>query len=127
MIVLDTHAWLWWMTGNGSLTAAAAAAIDVADTIGVSAVSVMELATAVRRRRVTLDREVTAWVRQASDRPRVGVIPITREIAVRAGDLEGLHGDPADRIIVATALMTHARVVTRDARIREFKGVRCIW
>jgi PIN domain nuclease of toxin-antitoxin system len=60
--------------------------------------------------------------------PGVRLEPVTPEIAVGAARLEpGLHGDPADRLIVATALAVGAPIVTRDAQIRNSKLVETVW
>ena len=58
MILLDTHAWIWWRADPGRLSAPAAALIATTDRIGLSAISVWELAMLVRRGRISLDRDV---------------------------------------------------------------------
>ena len=65
MIVLDTHAWIWWRADPGRLSAPAADVIVAADRIGLSAVSVWELGMLVRLGRISLDRDVARWVRHA--------------------------------------------------------------
>ena len=65
MIVLDTHAWIWWRADPGRLSVSAARAIADADRIGVSSISVWELGMLIRRGRISLDRDVAHWVRQA--------------------------------------------------------------
>lgn len=127
MIVVDTQAWVWWVTGHERLSRPARAALDVAEAVGVCSISIMELANTVRRGRLTLDRELPVWIRQATQRQRVAVLQLSSEVALRAGALEWGHGDPADRIVVATALQTQSPVVTSDRHIREFKGVQSIW
>lgn len=129
MIVLDTHAWVWWVSEPDRLSARARAAIDYARTIGVSPVSAWEIATKAARGRLRLDRDVRVWVAQALARPRVELAALTAEIAVAAGRLgdDGFHGDPADRMIAATAIALGAELVTRDERIREHPGVRTLW
>ena len=71
MIVLDTHAWLWWVAEPARLSRPARRAIDEAEAIVVSAVSAWELAMLVGRRRISLDRDISAWVRQALGSARV--------------------------------------------------------
>jgi PIN domain nuclease of toxin-antitoxin system len=128
VLVLDTHAWIWWAGAPRKLSAAARRAIDEAETIGVSAISCWEVATLVRRARLVLDRPASDWVALASVLPRLSVVPIDAKIAVAAGSLsESFHGDPADRLIVATALASKAALVTRDRSIRESRAVACIW
>lgn len=128
MIVLDTHAWIWWATRDARLSRAALRAIEAADERGLSPVSCYEAARLVVRRRITLDRDVDVWIEQALRRPGVRVLDATPQLLSRAAQLDGaMHGDPFDRIIVATALLHGAPVVTRDDRIRAWGGVRTIW
>jgi PIN domain nuclease of toxin-antitoxin system len=129
VIVLDTHAWLWWLAEPARLSRTARRAIDEATTIGVCAVSAWELTMLVRRRRISLDRELATWVRQALAHTRVVSCPLTAEIAVAAGLLDGggFPGDPADRFIYATAQTLRAQLVTRDEAIRGFDAHGTVW
>ena len=129
MIVLDTHAWIWWVSEPSLLSDRAATAISQSKTVGICPISCWELSTKVANGKLTLDREVTVWVKQALTRARVNLVPFSAEVAVRAGQLGkmGFHGDPADRIITATALEHRAPLVTKDRRISEFSLVQTIW
>ena len=129
MIVLDTHAWLWWVSEPDSLSHVARNAIDQTETVGICPISCWELATKVSKGKLTLDREVRVWVRQALAHRRVTVLDISPDIAVTAGGLGGMgfHGDPADRMIVATAMHHGVGLVTKDHRIRSFDRVHTIW
>jgi PIN domain nuclease of toxin-antitoxin system len=129
VIVLDTHAWLWWIAEPSKLSRAARRAIDDAETIGVCAISAWEVATLVRRRRISLDRDVATWVRQALASARVTPQPLTHEVAVAGGMLDGdaFPGDPADRFIYATARAHRVPLVTRDERIRSFDARNTVW
>ena len=129
MIVLDTHAWLWWLAEPSKLSRAARQAIDEADAIGVCAISAWELGMLVRRGRISLDRDVGAWIRQALAPRRVVAHPLTPDVAVAAALLDGdrFPGDPADRFIYATARAHRARLVTRDERIRAFDAHTAVW
>ena len=129
MIVLDTHAWLWWVAEPGRLSPAARQAIDAAETIGVSTFSAWEVTMLVQHGRISLDRDVATWVRQAlAPEPVVKLAP-TAEIAVAAGllDAEQFPGDPADRIIYATAKAAGAALVTRDEALRRFDARTAVW
>lgn len=129
MIVLDTHAWLWWVSSPEMLSPAARDAMEGARSLGISPISCWELATKVAQGKLRLDRELDVWVHQALARPRLRVAELLPEIAVAAGQLgaEGFHGDPADRMIVATTLHHDSLLVTKDQAIREFKTVRSVW
>lgn len=128
MIVLDTHAWLWWRDSPERLSADAREAIDAADLIAVSSISAWELATLVRLGRIELDREVGVWVRQALAHPRLEARAVTPGLAVEAGSLgPGFPGDPADRIIYATARRERAPLVTRDSALRDLDERLTVW
>jgi PIN domain nuclease of toxin-antitoxin system len=129
VIVLDTHVWLWWVSDPDRLSSAARSALDYSRRIGLCPISCWEIATKVANGRLELDRDVGVWVSQALAKPALEVLPLTAEIAVAAGrlGLEGFHGDPADRLIVATAREHGVPLVTKDAAIRGFPGVQTIW
>lgn len=127
MIVLDTHAWIWWANGDGQLSKRARREIDAADARGVSAVSCYEVARLAVRGRVQFDRDVATWIQQALAQPRVVALDVTPEICTAAALLTDFHGDPIDRLLVATATTHDARLVTKDRRIRASTAVRSIW
>lgn len=128
MIILDTHAWVWWVASPEKLSRAARRAIDEADDIGVCLISCWEIATLVRRKRLGLDRGTLEWVRQALALPRVELVPTTPEIAVSAGELPAaFRGDPADRLIVATTLALRGAVVSKDDWMRKSSLVQSVW
>lgn len=128
MIVLDTHAWVWWVTKPSKLGKKARKAIESASEVGLSAISIWELAMLVTRGRIRLDRGTTEWVRDALDVQRLRVLPVDAAVALTAATLgDAIHYDPADRIIVATALDTGRPLVTKDAAITDSGIVRCVW
>ena len=128
MIVLDTHAFLWWRDEDPRLSAAALAAIEGSDRIGVPTACCLEIATLDRRGRITLAGGATKWIRTALADPRVEEIPLTSEIALAAGELpESVPGDPVDRVIYATSRATGSPLVTRDRRIANHDPRRVVW
>jgi PIN domain nuclease of toxin-antitoxin system len=127
VIVLDTHAWLWWVADPAKLGGRGAAALAATPRIGVPATCCLEVAAAVARGRVVLDRDVSEWLESALSLPRTVLLPLTPRVAVQATTLGDFHGDPADRIIVATAILEACPIVTKDRRIRRHKGVTSIW
>lgn len=128
MIVLDTHAWIWWLSDPGKLSEPARERIETATDIGVAAISCWEVAMLTSKQRIRLDRDVLTWIHQALRRPGVQLVPLTPAIAVAATQLAAeLPGDPADRMIVASALHLDADLVTRDRALRAFGKVRTVW
>ena len=119
-IVLDTHALLWWLAQDGRLSKRARRTIDEAPLVGVSAISMWEVAMLVAKQRVELDRPVAVWANDLSTTPGVAVLPIDGSTAVAAGELVEFHGDPADWLIVASTLAARARLVSKDDRIRSW-------
>ena len=127
MIVLDTHAWLWWLSDPSHLGRTAAKRIEETDRIGIAAVSCLEVAAAVAKGRIGLDRGTLEWLQQALAAPRVELLPLTPAVAVKATLLGRFHGDPADRLIVATAILESAVLITKDRRLRTYEGVSTVW
>lgn len=131
MIVLDTHVFVWWLMQSPKLSAGAKREIRRATrlrSIVVSAVSIFEIATVVRRGRLQLGTTVELWLDAARSLPELHVEPVTDQIARLAGGLaDSFHGDPADRIIVATAMTLQAKLVTADDRLRRSRQVETVW
>jgi PIN domain nuclease of toxin-antitoxin system len=128
VILLDTHAWLWWHSDQDRLSPPAQAAIDEGDRVGVSVFSAWEVAMLAARGRILADRDITAWIRQALAHPRSVTMPLTPEVAAAAALLDSPDlRDPADRIIYATAREAGARLITRDRAMHRFDAARALW
>ncbi|MFT5430011.1 MAG: PIN domain nuclease of toxin-antitoxin system [Myxococcota bacterium] len=129
VIVLDTHAWIWYVADPDRLSEPARLAIAGASSIAVSPISCWEIATKAARGKLILDRDVDVWIRQALACDRVELTPISASIATQAGLLgnSGFHGDPADRILAATAMAAGTCLVTKDAQIQAFEPVQTVW
>ena len=126
MIVLDTHAWIWLNDDGKRLSAIAHEAIQRERVLGVSPISLWEVAMLSERGRVELNRPLEAWLERACVQPKIRILPITAAVAARTEHL-AMHGDPADRIIVATALVHQCALVSRDENITEANIVKAIW
>ena len=127
MIVLDTHAWIWWTSSPAALSKRARAAIDAGGDLIIPAISCWEVAMLVAKKRLELDRDVLVWLRQALAQPRIELAPLLPEIAARSAALGEFHGDPADRLIVATAIHHRAMLVSKDERVRATDLVDVVW
>lgn len=131
MIVLDTHAWVWWAADPGRVSRRAQDLIQASlaeGSVCVSSISCWEVALLAKRGRLDLTMDVADWVARSEALPFVKFIPVDNHIALRSVSLpEPLHNDPADRIIVATALSLGATLVTMDRRLRRYRYVKTIW
>ncbi|ELX11186.1 PIN domain-containing protein [Janthinobacterium sp. HH01] len=131
MIMLDTHALIWWRDSSARLspTATAAIAQEVqGGKIGISAFSFWEIALLVEHNRLRLPLDLASWVAAVEAIDRMRFIPVDNEIAVTSVRLPpGLHKDPADRIIVATAMLLDIPIVTADRKIHAYPHVQTIW
>ncbi len=131
MIVLDTHVWVWWVGSPESLSKSARETIENAiheKNIYVSSISVWEVALLASVNRLKLNVDVADWVAMNESLPYLSFVPVDNNIAVKAVRLaEPLHKDPADRIIIATAIILGAELVTKDERIRNYPPVKTIW
>ena len=123
LILLDTGALLWLRLVDRTLGNNARREIERAwqsNEVAVSAISFREVATLVNKGRIRLADDLHSWRREHLDQGVVE-IPVDGEIGIRAVELVDFHADPADRLIVATALAGH-RLVTSNRRILEWPG-----
>jgi PIN domain nuclease of toxin-antitoxin system len=131
LIVLDTHAWLWLCLEPGRLSAAAARAIRESMGTGglaIASITLWEVAMLVARGRVVPQGTPETWLRALVDRSDVVVKEITPTIAAMATHVpEDFPGDPADRLIAATARAEGAPLVSRDGGLRASRLVHTIW
>ena len=131
MIVLDTHAWIWWVSNPDQLPKTANRLIAKAaddQAIFISSISAWEVAVLVARDRLQLTVPVGDWIAASQALPSVHFVPVDNDIAVRSVLLPGnLHNDPADRIIIATAITRNAVLITKDQKIRAYPHVRTAW
>lgn len=129
--VLDTHAWLWWVTKDRRLSRRAKTAIDRAAARGdvyLSTFSIWELAKKFEKGQLALDRPLNEWLDAALAVDGLQVVDLTRPIIVDSCALpQPFHGDPADQLIVATTRGMSAVLVTKDARLRDYPHVRSLW
>ncbi|PSJ59406.1 type II toxin-antitoxin system VapC family toxin [Pseudaminobacter soli (ex Li et al. 2025)] len=132
MIVLDTHALIWWVNKDDTrLSSVAADAIDQAlagDGVVASSISAWELAMLVSKGKLDLSIDVLTWLSVASEIDGFSFVPVDNVIAVKSQTLPGdFHPDPADRIIVALARELGAELVTADRKIIGYPHVATIW
>jgi len=129
MIVLDTHAWLWWCDDPSRLSLRARAAIADATQLGVSAISCFELTALVARGRLDLDPDAATWIADALADPASVLLPVDLEVAIAGAQFprDEFPGDPADRMIYATARVHGVPLVTKDGALRAFDPRGTVW
>lgn len=131
MIILDTHTWVWWVSDPEKLSAPARERIEKAvikKDIFISSISAWEVAMLTARGRLKLTMDVREWIAKSESLPFLRFIPVTNQISVKSVYLPGkLHSDPADRIIIATAIIQEAVLITADDKIRGYPHVEKLW
>lgn len=124
-LLLDTHIALWLDSGNDRLRPSTRSLIDdcwrSGGTIFLSSVTAWEIGLLVDSGRIELDVPVDAWVQRFVDRPGIEGAPLTHRAAARSYQLHHLvHRDPADRLLIASAIELCCPLVTYDERITQF-------
>ena len=128
MIILDTHIWVWWVTGSPRLTSQQQQWIQDYQSLGlgISIISCWEVAKLVEKKRLVLSINVEQWLQQALAYRGVQLLNLTVPIVVRSTELTGFHNDPADQIIVATANIYGCALLTADKKILKYPGVKTL-
>lgn len=132
MIICDTHALLFWADRRERLSATALNALEdgrTAGTLACSDISLWEIAMLCRKGRLALPSGTTSadYMDLIVQALGLTVLAITPTIAARAESGVVPHGDPADRLIAATALVHRAPLITVDLKLHTIQGLRCIW
>lgn len=124
-LLLDTHVWLWYAEGNiEKLRKASVKKLDAArigDGLLVSAISVWEIGALCARGRIRLSIPLRDWTERALGVPGLRLAPLDAAAAAESTLLPGdLHGDPADRFLIATARTLGLALATRDEHILQY-------
>ena len=131
MIVLDTHAWIWWVAEPERLSRKARDIIEDAAgkrEVYVSSISTWEVAMLVDRSRLKLKMHVRDWIALSESLPALRFVPVDNAIALKAIFLPAYRNrDPADRIIIATAITLGKTLITKDRKIRSYGPVPTSW
>ena len=129
-ILLDTHIWVWWLTPRSPLSERERAALDESAArreLFLSAISLWEAQMLHTKGRLELPMGFADWLEHAADERMLTIVPVDVAAVVALDSLpRAFHGDPADRLIVATARARSLPLATHDARIRRSRVV-TIW
>jgi len=124
LLLLDTHVWLWLNAGSPDLSTETRETINgaaAAGTLRIAAISLWEVALLASRGRIVLGKSIGLWLEEALADPGPAIDPLSPQIAVESYALPDVfHRDPADRLIVATARVANAKLMTRDQRILDY-------
>lgn len=123
MILLDTQSFVWLAENNDRLGKAARQIEAESDQVFVSAISLWEIGLLISRNRMKLSRPYRRWLEVATQNGRATIHPVSPDIAFEAGMLPHYpHGDPGDRIVLATAIELNCPVITSDRRMLDYAG-----
>ena len=123
--LLDTCALIWLGMGGGDLSANARRRIARASALHYSSISAWEIARLMKEGKVVIPNDAVGFLADLKEQYDIATIPPTDDIMIRAAHLPDFHKDPADRIIIATALAYDLTIVTGDGKFSQY-GVRTI-
>jgi len=132
MIILDTHVLVWWVSNPEKLSDKAQKLIGrdakKVNEILVSSISVWEICMLIKKNRLKLTMDTDTWIEKIEQITFLQFIPVDNKIAEQSVNLHGIfHNDPADRMIIATALNYGAVLITSDRKILNYPYVQSIW
>lgn len=132
MIILDTHVLVWWVSNPEKLSDKAQKLIEreakKGNEILVSSISVWEICMLIKKNRLKLTMDTDTWIGKIEQITFLQFIPVDNKIAEQSVNLHGtFHNDPADRMIIATALNYGAVLITSDRKILNYPYVQSIW
>ena len=130
MIILDTHVW-WWSISEPALLSRRARQVIAKtppDQRAIASISIWEFAMMVARGRIELTISPEEWLDYAVHNTGLAIIELNSKIALESCNLPGeFHKDPGDRIIVSTARVSRAQLITKDQKIIEYPHVTTVW
>lgn len=130
-VLMDTHIWIWWLTGQGNLSSKNRKYLDRLAAGGrppcLSAISLWEAQMLFHKNRLVLTMDFPRWLVQASDPDVIRLLPLDPTVILALDGLpENFHGDPADRIIVATAQAHALALMTEDKKIQRCRAIQVV-
>lgn len=130
MILLDTHIWLWWILEHESLSVQERVELDslaLQKRLHISSISIWEIEILDRKEKMNFSPNFEQWVGKVLEIDTVNILPILPDVILAQRKLpDSFHGDPADRLISATSLVTGYPLATKDQKIID-SGACKIW
>jgi PIN domain nuclease of toxin-antitoxin system len=126
VIVLDTSCLIYWTLDPSRLSVRAQQAIQNADSILISSISIWEIGIKIKRRKLSLPIDLKKYVEKLKSAEKLDIVAVSEDQWITNLELEWKHRDPADRTIVALAFHNDCPLVTSDKLIRRFFP-RAIW
>lgn len=131
MIVLDTNVLVWWISSPEKINKKSLKIIEKENKNGeilVSSISVWEIYLLIKKGRLQFTVHPDNWLEKVENISSIRFVPIDNKIAARSVNLpDPLHNDPADRIIIATALQIGAKLITSDQKILGYPHIQTVW
>ena len=131
MIIADTHTLVWYIDNSPLLSRKAKRLLNRAreeKTFYVSSISIWEIGTLVKKKRLSFDIPATQWIKEIEKLSFLQFVPVDNDIAWESTRLpEPVHKDPADRIIITTAYKLGIPIVSKDDKIRKYSHTESIW
>ncbi len=128
VILLDTHALLYWANEPEKLGDKAQTKIDRSARIGVHVISCFEIAILVEKEKIVLNRPLEEWIGDALSHPKIELRPLSVKETIICTQLPGnFHHDPADRIIAASCLIHNIPLISKNQLIKDWGYVKTVW
>jgi PIN domain nuclease of toxin-antitoxin system len=123
-LILDTHIWIWWVKQDNQLPAAIKKRLTESPAaLAISSASIYEAILQIQRGRVTIDLPLDEWLQAATAEADIAVLTVNADIAAKGATLPLYHGDPLDRIIIATAIHHDAQLASIDSKFPAYEAL----
>lgn len=121
LLILDTHIWFWWVVNDSKLPRNIAQVIESdGQSVAIASISIYELVLLIQKGRIVIDLPLEEWLHEATVETGIKILETNSIIARQAALLPFHHGDPLDRIIIATALIYDARLASVDTQFPAY-------
>lgn len=128
MILLDTCALIWLNDDRSKFSKKVISLItENLDSLFVSSISFMEIGIKSKKEKLHIPSSLEEWSNRIIKIYSLNVIPVSKDIAVKAPMLPDLHKDPFDRIIIATAIVNKMKIITADKAFKNYTQIKVIW